>query len=154
MKPEKALAIALDAAASDVHKAAKKHKVHRATVDRARAQVEATPELREIAKLKKKEMAERLHDKRVEVIELMLDGLKVRLPTMEDRDFVGAYKIVTDNHEVALRVIADADGPRSADREPSQPDQPPAREGPGGSEGTVIKSEPSPDGSWITVSSH
>ena len=105
MRPEKAEKLALDAHSLGEKAAAKRNKVSERTIYRAAAQVASDPVLAESVNEKKIRMSEELHDQRVEVIRLMLDGMKRRLPSMEDRDFVGAYKIVTDSHEVALRVI-------------------------------------------------
>lgn len=131
MKPDKAIELALDAhSMGDDESAARQHGLSDRTIRRAKKQVSEDPVLAAIVHDKKREMAERLHDKRVEVIELMLDGMKGRLPSMEDRDFVGAYKIVTDSHEVALRIL-NADKPLGAHREQSESNQPAASEGRG-----------------------
>ncbi len=129
MKPEKAEGLTLDAFTTDKEKAAKKGGVSVRTVERAMKQVNDTPALAESVSLKKKRMAEEMHDVRVVFLKENIRRMHELLPASELRDVAGAYKIVSDHQEVAMRVLEDADRLRSEDRKPSQSDQPETREG-------------------------
>lgn len=107
MKPEKALEMALDAHALDsTAKAAKKHGVSERTVFRANAQVAADPAMTENVTAKKKELARELQQLRMETMREGLNQIRLKMPDGELRDVAGAYKIVSDSHEVAQEVLS------------------------------------------------
>lgn len=111
LKPHKAEELALDAHILGKQRAAKKHRVAERTVERANQQVREDPVLSECVGNKKRQMAEALHGKRVQFLEKAIAQLEQRIPVMEDRDLVGAYKIIADHHEVALGVMQDGGQP-------------------------------------------
>lgn len=131
MKPDKALELALDAAAmNSTADAAKKHGRTQRSVQHAVEQVTKDPVLSLTFAQKKKQMAEELHDLRVGFMKAALAEMLNKIPTGELRDVTGAYKIVADHQEVAIGVMNDGGqhyGRTEPDKDPAtvaQDDQP------------------------------
>jgi len=102
MKEKKALELALaNATLPGVNAVAEAFGVGTNTVRRAAVKVEQIPHLRAEWHETKRRSARDLHDDRIVFLRAAMKDLVRRIPDMSDRDLVGAYKIVSEHHEVA-----------------------------------------------------
>lgn len=143
MDNARALELSLDATHFGLDEAAKKHAVHVSTIGRANRQVRENPALAAIALAKKRDIAERLHEKRTKALDV---GLERILALMELsgvlRDVAGAYKIVADHHEIARGLDEDNGGQHHAGSDQNK----------GNSEPPEGAAEPSDDSEFVTIS--